>query len=386
MKTTYRQIVEVIRNIYHESEGFIPLHVPKFGGNEKAYLEQCIDSTYVSSVGRFVDEFEKKMASFTGAKYAVVCVNGTNALHISLLLSDVKPETEVITQPLSFIATANAIRYCNAIPSFIDVDSSTLSLSPEKLQYFLRNGTKIIKTDGKVRLYNKHTNREITAVLPMHTFGHAARIDEIVEICNQYELPVIEDAAESLGSWRNGKHTGTFGRFGVLSFNGNKILTTGGGGMILTDNEDLAIRAKHVSNTAKVPHSWEYEHDEIGYNYRMPNINAALGLAQMEQLKEFVKQKRKIAELYKNAFANLNIKFFTEPKNTRSNYWLNSIFLEDRKSRDEFLEYSNNNGVMTRPAWKLIPEQPMFTDCYSEAIDSAKTIADGLVNIPSSVI
>ena len=269
----YKEIIEFIRGLYNEPKEFIPLHAPAFNGNEKEYLLECIDSTFVSSVGKFVDQFEEDIAKYTGANYAVACVNGTSALHIALKLVGVVQNTEVLTQPLTFIATANAIKYCNADPVFIDVDLDTLGLSPEKLENWLKNNTKFnISTKSAI---NKITGRKITACVPMHTFGHPCKIDEIVEICNKYNIPVVEDAAESLGSTYKGKHTGTFGKVGVLSFNGNKIITTGGGGMLLFNDTELAKKAKHLTTQAKVTHLWEFIHDDIGYNYRMPNINAA---------------------------------------------------------------------------------------------------------------
>jgi len=335
----YNKIVQFIRDLYNQPEGFIPLHEPRFHGNEKIYLEECIDSTFVSSVGKFVDLFEEEMAKYTGATKAVACVNGTNALHLALKLAGVEPDTEVITQPLTFIATANAISYCNAQAVFIDVDKDTLGLSPEKLENWLKNSVKFDKTTLKP--INKLTNNPITACVPMHTYGHPCRIDEIVEICTKYNISVVEDAAESLGSFYKNQHTGTFGEIGVLSFNGNKILTTGGGGMLLFKDEKLAKKAKHLTTQAKVSHPWEFAHDEIGYNYRMPNINAALGLAQLEQLPKFLKSKRKIAESYKNFFSSCHpdpdnyrdvegssLTFITEPKNAKSNYWLNTIILK----------------------------------------------------------
>ena len=278
----FEQIVKYIKSIYKED--FVPLHIPRFNGNEKKYLMECIDTAFVSSVGKFVDDFEIETAKFTGAKYAVACVNGTEALHIALLISGVNPNDEVLTQPLTFIATANAISYCNAAPTFIDVDKETLGMSPNKLNEFLESNTEL-KNDGFC--YNLKSDKRIFACVPMHTFGHPCKIEEIINICNKYNIIVVEDSAESIGSYFNGKHTGLFGELGVLSYNGNKILTTGGGGMIITNNEVYAKRAKHITTTAKIPHPYEYVHDETGYNYRMPNLNAALGLAQLEQLNEF---------------------------------------------------------------------------------------------------
>ena len=379
----FSDIVSFIRKTYNKPEGFLALHEPLFVGNEKKYIEECIDSTFVSSVGKFVDRFEEDMAHFTGAKKAVVCVNGTNALHLALILAGVKENNEVITQPLTFIATANAISYCGAHPVFVDIDKDTLGLSPKALEAFLNQNTEQ-KTDG---CYNKITNRKIAAIVPMHTFGHPCRIDEIAEICNQYRIELVEDAAESLGSYFKGQHTGTFGKIGVVSFNGNKIITTGGGGMLLFNDEKLAAKAKHLTTQAKVPHPWEFVHDEIGYNYRMPNINAAMGVAQLEQIELFLKAKRQLAEAYKNFFADKKgITYVIEPENTRSNYWLNAILLDNRNERDAFLEYTNKQGIMTRPVWELMNRLPMFQNAQCGDLSNAEWIADRLVNISSSVI
>ena len=396
MEQVYKQIIQKIREIYNKPKGFIPLHAPVFRGNEKKYLNECIDSTFVSSVGKFVDLFENKVAEYTGAKSAVVCVNGTNALHLALKMAGVEKGTEVITQPFTFIATANAISYCEARPVFLDVDKETLGLSPDSLKIWLEQNVKPGTQNSKP--VNKNTGNEISAVVPMHTFGHSAKIDEIVEVCDKYNIPVIEDAAESLGSFYKGKHTGTFGKIGVLSFNGNKILTTGGGGMLLFMDEELGRKAKHLTTQAKVPHPWEFVHDEIGYNYRMPNINAALGLAQLEQLPTFLESKRKVAQFYAEFFAEQNselktqnskqtmINFITEPSNATSNYWLNCILLPDEKERDAFLKYTNENGVMTRPAWRLMNKLPMFQDCQTDGLLNAQWLEKKLVNLPSSVI
>lgn len=391
----FKDIVSFIRCLYNQPEGFIPLHAPVFHGNEKKYVEECINSTFVSSVGKFVDQFEEEMAKYTGVKKAVACVNGTSALHLALKLLGVEPGTEVITQPLTFVATANAIRYCGASPVFLDVDMDTMGLSPSALKSWLdkhADQQKSISTN-KLETINKQTGRRISACVPMHTFGHPCRIDEVVATCNEYYIPVVEDVAESLGSFFKNQHTGTFGDIGILSFNGNKVITTGGGGMLLFRDEELAKRAKHLSTQAKVPHPWEFIHDEIGYNYRMPNINAALGLAQLEQLPEFLKHKRSITSQYSEFFAGLQndnqegnkIIFITEPPNSISNYWLNCILFVDKNERDAFLKHSNENGVMTRPAWKLINELEPLKECESGVLDNALELADRLVNIPSSV-
>ena len=377
----YDKIIELIQQTYNTKE-FIPLHEPRFRGNEKKYLNECIDSTFVSSVGKFVDLFEEKIAEYTGAKYAVAAVNGTAALHIALQLVGVKENTEVITQALTFIATANAISYTGAKAIFIDVDRDTMGLSPEKLDFFLKSKT--YKKGGST--YNKKTNKKISAVIPMHTFGHPARISEIKEICEEYNIALIEDAAESLGSFYKGKHTGTFGKIGTLSFNGNKTITTGGGGMIITDDEKLAKLAKHITTQAKVPHKWNYEHDYIGYNYRLTNLAAALGVAQIEQLPQIIKSKRELANKYIKFFKNTHIQFCKEPADSESNYWLNAVILKDREERDEFLEYTNKNGVMTRPIWELMNRLPMFKDWQCENIENSEWLVDRVVNIPSSVI
>ncbi len=387
----HQLVIDKIREIYQKLEGKIYLHEPLFIGNEKKYLEECIDSTYVSSVGKFVDRFEEMVAEYTGANSAVVCVNGTNALHLAMLLLDVKHDDEVITQPLTFIATCNAIRYIGAHPVFVDVDLDTLGMSPKSLFEFLNTQTtqKINNSTNKYECINKSTGRRIKACVPMHTFGHPCRIDKIVEICKEYNIELIEDAAESLGSFYNEKHTGTFAKIGVLSFNGNKTITTGGGGMLLFNDVNLAQRAKHLSTQAKIAHPWNFEHDEVGFNYRMPNLNAALGCAQMEQLPYFLKSKRELAKKYGefiSASQKLNISFFNEPQHAKSNYWLNVIILKNKIERDEFLRYTNENGVMTRPVWQLMNKLLMFKNCQCGELTNSEWIGDRAVNIPSSVI
>jgi len=376
-----RRIVAFIRHVFGKPEGVIPLHEPVFPGNEKKYLEECIDSTFVSSVGKFVDQFENKIAEYTGAKEAVVCVNGTSALHLALLLCGVKPNDEVITQPLTFIATANAICYCDAHPVFLDVDKETMGLSPDAFQAFLEKET-IQKKDV---CYNKQTNRRIKACVPTHTFGHPCRIEEIVAIGKEYNVDVVEDAAESIGSSYNNKHTGTFGKIGVLSFNGNKTITSGGGGALLFSDEASGQLARHMTTQAKVPHPWEFVHDYIGYNYRMPNINAALGLAQLESLSQFIQAKRGLALQYKVFFDSTGFDFFTEPENSKSNCWLNAIILPDRKIRDEFLQTTNKANVRTRPVWRLLNQLEMYTNCQADALTNAKWLEERVVSIPSSV-
>lgn len=376
---THQAIINFIRGLYQTVE-FIPLHEPKFVGNEKAYVIDCIDSTFVSSVGAYVDRFEKMMAEYTGAKYAIATVNGTAALHVALKLVGVNRGDEVITQPLSFIATCNAISYCGATPVFVDVDRDTLGLSSDSLRSFFLENT----TQTSAGCINNRTGRKISAVVPMHTFGHPCRIDEIAKICEEYSIPLIEDAAESLGSYYRGRHTGTFGKLGAFSFNGNKTITTGGGGMIITDDEALAKRAKHITTTAKQPHPYEFIHDEIGYNYRLPNINAALGCAQMESLSRLLESKRLIASAYAEFFSTSNVSFVQEPDQAKSNYWLNALILEDKQARDFFLKELNDAGVMARPAWRLMSELSMFQDCQSTDLSNARWLEERVVNIPSS--
>ncbi|MDX9902135.1 MAG: LegC family aminotransferase [Aliarcobacter sp.] len=376
-----QKIVDFIKQTFNTNE-FIPLHEPRFNGNEKKYLNDCIDSTFVSSVGKYVDTFEKEFAKTVGSKYAIATVNGTAALHISLLLAGVKKDDEVITQPLTFIATCNAISYIGAKPIFVDVDLDTMGLSPDSLKSFLE-----INCEMKENIcINKTTGKTIKACVPMHTFGHSCKIDEIKEICDIWHIKLVEDAAESLGSYYKNRHTGTFGKVGAFSFNGNKIITSGGGGVIVTDDEVLAKRAKHITTTAKIPHPFEYVHDEIGYNYRLPNINAALLVAQLEQLNSFIEAKRNLSLKYKEFFLNNDVNFIEEPKNSKSNYWLQAVLLNDKKQRDEFLEFTNKNGVMTRPIWKLMNELEMFRDCQKADLENSKYLEERVVNIPSSVI
>ena len=378
----FNNIVKFIQNIYNTKE-FLPLHEPKFIGNEKKYVNEAIDSTFVSSVGKYVTQFEEMMAEFVGAKYAVATSNGTSALHIGLKLVGVDEACEVITQPLTFIATANAIAYCNAQPIFIDVDKDTLGLSASKLEEFLKENSSINQNNECI---NKKTGKVIKACVPMHTFGHPCKIDEIVEICQRYHIEVVEDSAESLGSYYKGKHTGTFGKVGVFSFNGNKIITTGGGGMIVTDDEALAKRAKHITTTAKVPHPYEYIHDEVAYNYRLTNLAAAMGVGQMESLELFIEKQRELAHQYQEFFKDKEIEFIEEPQNAKSNYWLNAVILKDREQRDDFLKYTNDNGVMTRSIWRLMNKLEMFKDAQCGDLSNAEWLDDRVVNISSSVV
>lgn len=375
------QTIAFIRDLYGEKEAFIPLHAPTFAGNEKKYLEECIDTTFVSSVGKFVDLFEQKVAEYTAAKHAVVCVNGTNALHIALKISGVEEGDMVITQPLTFIATTNAIVYAGAVPAFVDVDKDTMGLSPTSLERFLQDNAQLRNR----ACYHKQTGRRIKACLPMHTFGHACRIEEIIAICEHYHIAVVEDAAEAMGSYYKGKHLGIFAPIGAISFNGNKTITTGGGGMILTNDETIAHRAKHLTTQAKLPHAWEFVHDEIGYNYRMPNINAALGVAQLEQLDGFLVNKRATAEAYKAYFEKQGIVFFAERENEKCNYWLNAIILKDKEERNAFLTEANAQGVMSRPIWQLMNRLPMFVNCERGNLRNAEWLEARVVNIPSGV-
>jgi len=377
----FEEVIAFIQKKY-KTTGFIPLHEPHFIGNEKKYLNECMDSTFVSSVGKFVGEFEEKIAKYTGAKYAVATSNGTSALHISLMLANVESGDEVITQPLTFVATCNAINYCGAKPIFIDVDKDTMGMSPVALEAFLKENA-IIKDQQCV---NKSTGNIIKACVPMHTFGHPCRIDEIQRICKEWHIILVEDSAESLGSFYNNQHTGTFGELGVISFNGNKIITSGGGGCILTNSEELAKKAKHITTTAKEPHKWEYTHDLVGYNYRMPNLNAALIVAQLEQLEGFLKSKRFLAKSYEDFFNDGNIQFVSEPENSKSNYWLNSIILKDKIQRNLFLDETNSQSVMTRPIWTLMNKLPMFKEAQCGDLTNAEWLEERIVNIPSSVI
>ena len=379
MDITNQAVIEFIRGIY-KTENFIPLHEPRFFGNEKKYLLECIDSTFVSSVGKFVDQFESMICEFTGARYAVATVNGTAALHIALKLAGVNCGDEVITQPLSFVATCNAISYCNAQPIFVDVDLDTMGMSPDSLRIFLSLHTR--QDSGKC--VNKITGKKIAAVVPMHTFGLPCRIEKIEEICQEFNIPLVEDAAESLGSYFKGRHTGTFGRLGALSFNGNKIITTGGGGMIITDDLVLAKRAKHITTTAKLPHPYEFIHDEVGYNYRLPNINAALGCAQMESLPSQLKTKRESACDYEYFFSDTNLQFSKEIDGGYSNYWLNAIILKDLSHRNSFLKDLNDGGVMSRPIWRLMNKLEIFSGCQAGDLSNAIWLEDRVVNIPSS--
>ncbi len=379
MKKKYQEIVDFIKNVYEDKH--IPLHRPLFIGKEKKYLLDCIDSNFVSSVGEMVNKFEKQVSNFTGAKFAVATVNGTAALHVSLKLAGVLPGQEVISQALNFIASCNAISYCGAHPVFVDVDKDTMGMSPVALRNFLIKHAE--KKNGYV--FNKYSGRRIAACLPMHTFGLPCRIKEIAMICCEWGIPLVEDAAESLGSFVNNQHTGTFGMFGSVSFNGNKIITTGGGGMIITDNEDLAKRAKHITTTSKLNHPYEFEHDEIGFNYRLPNLNAALGCAQMENLTKFIDIKTQVFKQYHQFFERIGVKLVESIPGSTSNYWLNAIVFDSKTERDQFLDYANKQGVMSRPIWKLMTHLSMFKDAQNDLLVNSLWLEDRVVNIPSSV-
>lgn len=375
-----KELINFIRSKFN-TEDFIPLHVPLFKGNEKKYLEDCIDSTYVSSIGAYVDRFENLMNSITQTKKTTAVVNGTAGLQVALRLVGVKKNDEVITQALTFVATANAIAYNNAYPVFLDVDLDTMGLSPIAVSNFLEeNGD--LKEDG---CYNKKTRRKIAACMPMHTFGFPVHLEELIAVCNKWNIPIVEDAAESLGSEYKGKPTGGFGKVGAFSFNGNKIVTSGGGGAIVTNSTDIGEKAKFLTTTAKEPHPFEYVHNELGYNFRMPNVNAALACAQLEQLDGFLEIKRNLANDYEAFFRNKGIKFRTETKNTKANYWLMCVELENKKERDTFLKTTNNLNVMTRPIWQLMFRLPMYKDCIKDNQKNALFLEERIVNIPSSV-
>ena len=374
------QILSFIREQY-KTKDFIPLHEPRFRGNEKKYVLETIDSTFVSSVGSFVDQFEKEMSGISGTKKAIAVVNGTAALQVALQLAGVEKEDEVITQALTFVATANAISYLHARPIFLDVDLDTMGLSPKAVEVFLEEFGEL-REDG---CYNTKTGKKIAACLPMHTFGFPVHLNELMKVCEQWKIPIVEDAAESLGSTYQGQPTGSFGKLGIFSFNGNKIVTSGGGGAIVTNDPVLGDLAKHLTTTAKRPHKFEYFHDYLGYNYRMPNLNAALICAQLEQLDTFIEEKRRLAVDYAQLFNHLGIKFRTENPNTKANYWLMCIEMNDKQERDLFLEQTNENGVMTRPIWQLMYRLPMYQDCQRDQQMNAEFLEERIVNIPSSV-
>ncbi len=376
----YNHIIDHIRELHNTREDILPLHEPRFLGNERKYVMDCIDSTFVSSVGQYVIDFEEKIKAYTGAKYAIAVVNGTAALHLSLILAGVKSNDLVVTQALSFVATANAIKYTGATPYFTDVDRETLGMSPKALRKFLDH----VEVRNNIPYYIP-TGQKVGAVVPMHTFGFPCEIDVIADLCSDYNIPLIEDAAESLGSIYKEKHTGTFGLLGAYSFNGNKTITSGAGGIIVTNDDTLGPLAKHLSTQAKQPHKWEYKHDMLGYNYRCPNLNAALACAQLEKLEDFIADKRELAGKYKVFFQSENIAFIEEPEHTRSNYWLNAILMESKEERDLFLQVTNEAGVMTRPVWALLHRLEYLKDSMHDSLENSLYIEDRLVNIPSSV-
>lgn len=374
-------LVEFVRDQYQTQE-FIPLHAPTFAGNEKVYVMETIDSTFVSSVGKFVDEFERKMEAFTGTPKAVATVNGTAALHAALYMAGVERGDLVITQALTFVATCNALYHMGAEPIFVDVSPVSLGLCPKAMDAFLEENAQV--TEGGC--IHKQTGRRIKAVVPMHTFGHPVELDELIAVCSKWNITLVEDAAESLGSFYKGKHTGTIGNFGAVSFNGNKIITTGGGGMVLCGSEEAGRRTKHVTTTAKVPHPYEFFHDEPGFNYRMPNLNAALGCAQMEVLEHYLAQKRQLAHQYQAFFASSDVTFVVEPEYAQSNYWLNAIICADTQQRNELLEQTNAVGVMTRPIWQLMHRLPMFEQALRGDLTHSEFIEAHLINLPSTPV
>lgn len=374
------EILSFIKDQY-KTEDFIPLHVPRFRGNEKKYLNETIDSTFVSSVGAYVDQFESMMENIVEVEKAVAVVNGTSSLQVALRLAGVKAGDEVITQALTFIATANAIAYNHAEPIFLDVDLDTMGLSPKAVSEFLEEFGEL-REDGT---YNKKTGKRISACMPMHTFGFPVHLDELIAVCNKWGIPVVEDAAESLGSYYKGKHTGSIGMIGGFSFNGNKTVTCGGGGAIVTNDIELGKHAKYLTTTAKRPHPYEFFHDELGYNFRMPNLNAALACAQLEMLPLFLEDKRNLAQEYAEFFKSINFNFREELPNTKANYWLMCLELEDKVERDNFLKLTNENSVMTRPIWNLMFRLPMYEHCQKDQQKNAIFLEERIVNIPSSV-
>lgn len=378
----FNKTISFIKETF-KTDQFLPLHAPVFMGNEKKYIAETIDSTFVSSVGEYVNRFEKDISNYTGSNHAIAAVNGTSALHIALLLAGVKKGDLVITQSMTFVATCNAISYCNADPIFVDIDLDTLGMSPKSLEKFLTENCKVINE----QCIHTVSGRTISACLPMHTFGHPCRIKEILGICARFSIKLVEDAAESLGSFVGNQHTGTIGITSAISFNGNKVITGGSGGVILTNDEKIALKAKHITTTAKKAHPFEYDHDMIAYNYRLPNLNSALLCAQLEQIDKILSAKRKLAQLYKSFFQQFDdIEFVDERENCRSNFWLNAIKFDDPKKKERFLEETNANGVMTRPVWKLMHKLTMFEDCYKSDLSNSEYLEGLIVNIPSSFI
>ena len=375
----YDSFIRFVRDIYQTKED-IQLHIPVFTDEDKTTVCDAINTTFVSSVSAYVGKFEQRLCHFTRSSYAISVVNGTAGLHLALYLSGVERDTEVITQSLSFVATGNAILYTGATPVFVDISSDTLGMSPTALSNFLEEYAEL-REDGT---YNKLTEQRISACVPMHTFGHPCEIDKIIEICKQWAIVVIEDAAEALGSFYNNIHCGCFAELGVLSFNGNKTITTGGGGAILMNSSTIAERSRHLSTTAKLPHAWEFLHDRLGFNYRLPGLNAALGYSQMNSLDGLLEEKRKIAMAYKEWANDNGVEFVSEPKNAKSNFWLNTLLMEGKQQRDAFLAHTNQNGIMTRPPWNPLHSLSYFTKCLCDDLTITSDIADRAVNVPSS--
>jgi len=378
-----KNILSTLRKVLGENRDFLPLHEPYFSGNESKYVAECIRTGWVSSVGKYVDEFEERLADYCGVERAVACVNGTSALHVCLQLAGVEPRTEVLMPSLTFVATANAVTYCGATPHFVDVEEATLGIDPAKLDCHLEKAAQ----GSGFACHNRRTGCRISAIVAMHTFGLPVRMRELCAVAAKWQLPLVEDAAESLGSLYENRHTGSFGLVSSLSFNGNKIITTGGGGAILTNDASLGDRAKHLVTTAKLPHRRDYYHNEIGYNYRMPNLNAALGLAQLEQLPAILRQKRKLAERYEAAFAGAEgLRFLKEADGSKSNYWLNALLLDPGNEMllSEILDVTNGNNIMTRPAWTPMHRLPMYRGCPRMDLSMANSLAARLLNVPSS--
>ncbi|TKI72842.1 LegC family aminotransferase [Lysinibacillus mangiferihumi] len=379
MNTQWLEFTDNVKQFY--GKDFVPLHEPTFNDREVEYVTDCVKTGWVSSVGAYVNRFEEDLAKFVGVKRAVAVVNGTAALHIALKVAGVKAEDEVLMPSLTFIATANAVSYLGAVPHFIDVSINTLGVDADKLKIYLEQIGKLQNN----QLYNRETGRRISALVPMHTFGHAVDIEGLLKVCDMYNVTLVEDAAESLGTYYKGKHTGSFGKVSALSFNGNKIMTTGGGGAIVTDDDALADYAKHLTTTAKIPHRWAYEHDEIGFNYRMPNINAALGCAQLEKMPLFIQQKRELTKHYEQWLADIEgVQLFEEPANTRSNYWLQTILLDEQFNRDEVLAFLNEQGVMSRPIWTPMHHLAIYQNCPKSDLRVTEQLNKSVVNIPST--
>lgn len=381
MNTQWLEFADNVKQFYEKE--FVPLHEPTFNDKEVEYVTDCVKTGWVSSVGAYVPRFEEDLAKFVGVKRAVAVVNGTAALHIALKVAGVKAEDEVLMPSLTFIATANAVSYLGAVPHFIDVSFNTLGVDADKLKIYLEQIGKLQNN----QLYNKETGRRISALVPMHTFGHAVDVEGLLQVCEMYNLTLVEDAAESLGSYYNGKHTGSFGKVSAISFNGNKIMTTGGGGAIVTNDDAIADYAKHLTTTAKIPHRWAYEHDAVGFNYRMPNLNAALGCAQLEKMPMFIQQKRELTKQYEQWLVNLDgVHLFKEPANTKSNYWLQTIILDERLNRDEVLDFLNEQGVMSRPIWTPMHHLAIYQKCPKSNLNVTEQLNRSVVNIPSTPV